>query len=188
MTRFMSNLLRSLPMILVLVALVLSACLSRYRLDLFQTIDETRRKTKIEDSMFIPGVVIGDPMADSKLDLGDGNCVVLTTSTRGEPLESKVEHSLFVGFFENLKCKLFLQLPSRIKPEKISLVANSLVQMMAHYEIPLEDKLFLPVEGELVVDSIVDARLLFGEVNGTFTNHLGQSIFYDGRFKVKIAN
>lgn len=188
MVRRRSKFLRSLLLFLLLVSLLASACISRYRLDLYQSIDEIRRKTKIERSLFVEGVVIGDPMAEAKLDLGAGNCIVLTTSTRGEKLEVDPSESLFFGFFENLRCKVFVQLPSQIRPGTIPLQDNSLVQMLGRYELPLEDKLFLPVEGYLVIDSIAAKRTLFGELNGRFVNHLGQEISYEGRFKVKIAN
>lgn len=188
MVRLRARFYYSLPLFFLFVFLLAPACISRYRLDLYQSINEIHRKTKVEKSLFVEGVVIGNPMAEAKLDLGQGNCIVLTTSTRGEKLETDPSQSLFLGFFENLRCKVYLQLPSQIRPEAILLKENSLVQMLGKYELPLEDKLFLPVDGKLVIDSIVKERTLFGDLNGRFANHLGQEISYEGRFKVKIAN
>lgn len=188
MIKLLLKLSRDLPLFLLFVSLLAPACVSRYRLDLYQSIDEIRRKTKVVESLFVEGVVIGDPMADAKLDLGPANCIVLTTSTRGKQLETDPSQTLFLGFFENLRCKVYLELPTHIKAETIPLVNNSLVQMLGRYELPLEDKIFLPVDGNLIVDSVVDARTLFGEINGRFVNYLGQEIGYEGRFKVKIAN
>ena len=48
MLRFLSKLVRSLPFLVLLAAIGLS-CVSRYKINLYQSIDETRRKTKIEE-------------------------------------------------------------------------------------------------------------------------------------------
>lgn len=186
------KLLRSKPfrltfLSLLTASLLIPACVSRYRLDLFQSIEQSRRKAKIQESLFVQGVVLGDPMADAKLDLGNGNCIVLTTDARGEPLDTDITETLIFGLYESLRCKLYIAIPEKIEPEIVDLKDNSLVQLLGHYELPREDKIFLPQEGRLVIDSIVDMKMLFGEVNGRFTNHQGKEIAYDGQFKVKIA-
>ena len=187
MNLFRSKRFRLTSIIVLTASLILPSCVSRYRLDLYQSIEQSRRKTKIQESLFVEGVVLGDLMADAKLDLGSGNCIVLTTDARGEQLDTDVTESLFLGFFESLRCKLYLELPAKVVPGTISLPDHSLVQLLGKYELPPEEKIFKPVEGTFVIDSIVEMKTLFGEVKGQFANHRGQQIGYDGRFKVKVG-
>lgn len=168
----------------VAILLVL-ACTSRYRLDLYMTADLQYKKVKVEQTEFVMGAVISDPFAEEKLRPGSGNCVILNLGTRGEPLE--VDKSNLLGYDEYFRCLLYLQLPVRPERGVIALEDNSFVQILGRYQTPQENKVFLPDSGSLVIDSLAGKRL-FGTIHGVYRSLLEQNLQFDGRFKVKIAD
>jgi len=170
-------------LLLVLLVLCLT-CTSRYRLNLYLVVDGVDKKVKVETTEYVQGATIADPFAEDKLTAGDGNCIILSLGRRGEKQE--VGSYSFMGYDEYLRCLLYLQLPLKPEADTINLQRNSFVQFMGRYDVPAEEKIFLPESGTLVVDSLVDKRL-YGTVDGAYTNKQGQEVGFTGRFKVKIA-
>lgn len=171
-------------MLVILAALVLG-CSSRYRKDLHFTIGEDRRRVKVVTTEFIPGVRLSNPYADVKVAPGAGSCLVLTTQTRGETVNTQFLQE-FVQFDENLVCQIYLQLHPVPEPATIWLKGNSLVQMRGRYELSTEEKIFLPDgSGTLVVDSL-SRGYLFGTIDGTFVNSVGTKLSYIGEFRAKV--
>lgn len=171
---------------LITVALMLViACTSRYRLDMFLVSGETKKKIKVEKTEFIMNGVLNDPVAIDKVVRGPGNCIVLITGSRGEAVQ--IDLSNLVGYDRYLRYKIFLQLPSKPERGLIRLENNSFVQLLGYYELLPEDKMYLAREGTLVVDSI-PGKHLFGTINGNYENNKKQQVSFQGQFKVRIAN
>ena len=172
-------------MALLMLMLTLAACTSRYRLDLFLTEGDTQSKVKVEKTEFMAGAVLGDPMSRDKVKLGDGNVIVLITGSRGRTVNTEA-HDL-MSYDRYARYRLFVQLAATIEAGPIVLKDNSLLQMMGRYELDAEDKLYYPIGGELVVDSL-SGNKLFGTIDGRFENHKGDPISLEGRFKAKISD
>lgn len=162
----------------------LMSCTSRYKLDLYQTADEVRRKAKVEQTQFFRDARIMDPAADNKIAPGPGNVLMLTTGTRGERHESGPYTIL--GYDEYLRCEVYFQLPQEVVVGPTPLVENSFVWMLGRYDRPRGERLFLPESGQLLVDSISSGRL-YGTLDGIYRNATGMPLQFDGRFRVKIA-
>lgn len=158
-------------------------CTSRYRLDLYMTADESRRKMKLEGSEFSSGAAI-NPAGESILQPGPADCITLTLATRGQRNEAPPYSALW--YDEYLIFKVYLQLPPSVKPATIPLAGNSLVYLAGRYDQPADTKRYLPTEGTLVVDSVT-THYLFGTINGAFINPKSQVVSVDGRFKVRVS-
>lgn len=175
---------RWLCAILLLVGLSeLLGCASRYRLDLYMTADESRRKMKLEGSEYSSGGVI-NYSGESALQPGPGNCITLTLATRGQRNKPPAYAALW--YDEYLVYRVYLQLPPSVAPATIPLVGNSLVYLAGRYDQPAATKRFLPTGGTLVVDSVTSHQL-FGTIDGAFANSVNQVVTVDGKFKVRIA-
>ena len=168
---------------IILVLMQLVACTSRYRLDLYLISDETRWKIKVEQTQYIVDGVLGTPMAEEKIVPGNGNCIVLMTGTRGKNVDT--DPSTLVSYDQYLRYRIYLQLPARPQTGSFELVNNSFVQLMGHYEVSADQKVFLPRMGRLVIDSI-SGKHLYGDIDGRFTNNQGEPVALQGKFKVKI--
>ncbi len=176
---------RSHALLIALSAvLLLSGCTSRYRLTLVMTVEEQNGKVKIDQSEYLPDTDLGDPYADDKLVNGSGSVLITTTGTR--MIRSRQAGNSIIGFDEYLVCRLYLQLPQPPQAETIDLAGNSFLQMMGRFERPLETKIFLPIEGQYVIDSVT-SRHLFVTINGRFENKDKAPIILDGRFKAKFS-
>ncbi len=172
---------RSFSIAFLMVTLV--GCASRYRLEMFLTADETRRKMKVEGTEYIANALI-NPTADEKTSAGPGNCIMLILGTRGE--RGKTPQYSAISYDEYLLYRLYLQLPAEPKPSAIPLIGNSFVQLIGRYDQPAEAKLFLPEFGTLVIDSVT-SKHLYGTIDGRFNNTQGEPLAVDGKFKVKVA-
>ncbi len=165
--------------------LVLSlACTSRYRLDLYLVIEGDEKKVKVERTEYVQGATIADPYADDKLVSGTGNCIILNLGRRGETQQVGLYN--LVGYDEYMRCLLYLQLPQELEADTIALSENSFLQLLGRYDVRARDKIFLPVSGTLVIDSLSRKRL-YGTIAGSYANNQGQKFGVKGRFKVKVA-
>jgi len=143
-----------------------------------------RTEVKIEKSEYLIGTVLGDPSSQDKVSPGNGNCLVIITGSRGRTLDTKAED--LISFDRYNRFRIFIQLPSVLAPDTFSLDGNSFVQQLGRYEVELENKMYFPIEGKLIVDSLSGNRL-FGGIDGRFQNKLQESVAFQGQFKVKVA-
>ena len=72
----------------VLLAALAIGCTSRYRLNLYLVQDESRQKVKVESTQYVTDAILGSPYEQDRLTRGRGNCIVLTTGSRGEEVKT----------------------------------------------------------------------------------------------------
>lgn len=176
--------LPSLKLSIAIFLVILAGCISRYRMDLFLIAEGEPQKLKIEESTLVPNSVIGDPYADVKLRPGSHHTLKLITSMRGKPLYSRPE--MVISLDEYFRCCFFVHLPAQPRAESITLEDQSFVQVLGQWEVPSEEKIFLPVSGNLVVDSVASKKL-YATIEGRFENRSGKSLEYRGQFKASIG-
>jgi len=167
-----------------MLVLTMLSCASRYRLDLFLVKGEDHTRVKIEKTEYLLGAVLGDPFSEDKVIRGDGNCLVVVTGSRGKNLESRPEDVVTFDRFD--RYRIFFRLPAAVRPDTLPLKDNSFVQLMGRYELSSEDKMYFPVEGQLVIDSLAGHHL-FGTLRGSFENRQKESVTFQGQFKAKVA-
>ena len=146
------------------------------------TADETK-KVKVEGTEFVRDAVLTDPFSDQKLITGDGNCLILNVTTRGDRLE--VDKANILGYDEYFRCRVYIQLPAEPAPGSVELQNNSFAHILGRFELPAEAKLFTPESGQLVVDSLTK-KYLFGTIDGNYRNSLSDPLSFNGRFKIKM--
>ena len=173
----------SVLLFITLIGLV--SCVSRYRLDLYITADETREKAKVETTEFVKDAALGNFDSERKIKAGDFNVAIVTSSLRGQRVKLNTEYAL--SFDENLRIMLYLQFPKEISEGEIDLVGNSCAQLLGRYDWSPKQKLFMPQSGMVRVDS-VKAEYLFSTVDGEFKNADGKSCRFDGQFRIKIRD
>ncbi len=166
------------------LVILLAGCTSRYRLSLYLLQGETKDQVKVEKTEYAVGAVLAEPTAREKIIPGAGNCLILITGSRGRTLDTQAED--LISFDRYVRYRVFLQLPPVVGPGTVALPGNSFVQMMGRYERSAEDKMYLPRDGSLSVDSLSGKRL-FGTLDGRFENRQGESIAFQGQFKAKIS-
>ncbi len=173
----------SFPVIagLILTSLLLiTSCTSRYRLDMYMTIEDNRRHVAVESTQLVSDALIGNPYADNKITVGSGFVAVVTFGTRlaGE------KRSAWRGFStdEYFLSSLYVEIPYGAAPDTASLIDKSLVHVLGRYEEPIENRVFLPARGFYVVDSLTDDGA-FLTVKGTFVNNKNDSLSFDGRVR-----
>ncbi len=163
--------------------LLTAGCISRYRLDLYFETRQKQAKVKIEQTNYVPGTVLLDPYAEKKIISGDGSTVVLTVGFRGKEVTGF--KNLGIGFDEYIKYLLFFQLPP--VPDTVTFTLtpqNSFVQLLGHYELQPEQKIFLPTTGMLKIDSLSSGNL-YCTIDGQYQNTEKNPVHIYGRFKVK---
>jgi hypothetical protein len=58
------------------------------------------------------------------------------------------------------------------------------LQLLGNYERPREERVFFPTKGTLSVDSLPKGYL-FGTVDATFQNSVGEQVGFRGQFKAR---
>jgi len=168
---------------LILIVLSLAACTSRYRLDLYMVREGERKKVGVEESEFLMDVVIGNPYTrDNKLVAGDGNCLIISTGTRGAT--QTAGQSDVLSWDRYLRFEIYMQLPLGKPSGRIPLKDNSFLNLLGHFERPVDETVYMPESGDLLIDSATDSHL-FGTLNGEFANSAGERIGFEGQFKAK---
>jgi hypothetical protein len=174
------------PVGLVLAGLVAAAgCTSRYRLDLFMSVENQERKVKVESTEYIPSAALADPYAETKIVSGGHGVITVQTSARGQRV-TEAFHGPF-GFDEFLHCRLYLELDLPLKADSVSLTGRSFVVLLGRYGLSPDAKVFLPDDGYCVVDSVTRSEL-FASMHGIYKNSQGQPLTFSGRFKAKTSH
>ncbi len=174
--------IRLLLLILSLSSFVVG-CTSRYRMSLYLVAESKRKKVKIEQTEFIPGMALGDPTIGEKPHPGESDIFVVATGVRGKRAEN--EDSRLFSFDEYLRCRLFVQLPKDFTAGAIPALKNAFVQILGRYDQPLEQRLYLGRGGTITVDS-TNSKHLYATIDALFLNSLDDSLRFDGRFRVKL--
>lgn len=164
---------------------IFASCTSRYKIELFQTADEVRRKVKVETTQYIPGRVLGDPNALEKFAAGNGNTMIVTTGTRG--VARTADTYAVLRFDEYLRCDIYFELPEPVIVDTLPLEDNAYLWIKGRYDQPAGSRLFMPESGFLAIDSISSGRL-FATLNGVFQSADSTRLAFDGQFKVKFKD
>jgi len=169
----------------MLMLLLRVACTSRYRMEMFMDTGDERKKVKVEEKEYFPNTVLNDPYAEIKLLEGDGNCLIITIGTRGDQVETDRIKNLVFEYDEYLKKRIYLQLPDELRLMSINLTGKSFIQLLGRYDQSAESKIYVPQTGALVIDSLAGNKL-YGTLNGQYANNKGETVAFDGKFKIKI--
>jgi len=178
--------LRPVLLLVVLTLLLPSlviVCVSRYKMNLYLVAESQRKKVKVEQTEFIPGMELGDPTTGSTPHPGERDILMVATGVRGRRAES--ESSRLFSFDEYLRCRLFVQLPKDFTAGTIAAQKNSFVQIMGRFDQPLEERIYTGRSGSITVDS-VNSKHLYASIDALYRNSLDDSLRFDGRFRVKL--
>ncbi len=182
--RFYNSLNTSVLFALAIILLTMVGCTSRYRMNLFVYNNEGQSKVKVTNTQYYPGSLLGDAFTDAKIVSGDGSVAVITTGFRGKKIDGVEKFGL--GLDEYNKYRLFLEFDDVPKPTSFELAGRSFIQLMEKYNLAVEDKIFKPISGACVIDSL-HGNKVFCTIDGAYDNHKGEVITMKGRFKFKIS-
>ena len=168
------------------------ACTSRYRMNMWLVRGQEqaqRAKIDIEETAFAPDTRLSKSNGQPWVLTGDRSTVVISLGMRGEPLDRGAA-DIALGFDQYLKYRIYIELPPVPinAPDTIPLQGNSIVRLMKFYEIPQNEKTYLPISnrGALIIDSISSGNL-FGTFQDAFWENItGERIGFEGRLKFKI--
>lgn len=177
--------MKSKNYIIILLLLSIVSCSSRYRLDLFMKTETGNKKVKVEKTDYISNVRLGDPFGDIKILPGKSNVGILTVGSRGFSYKRAAED--FLTFDEYLRNRIYFQFPLPLKRGTFDLKDNSFIHLLGRYDWTAEDKIFLPLSGQVVIDSITEKNL-FGQVAGKYENKAKIQFEFNGQFKLKISD
>ena len=177
--------LRLLAPSIFIFVVFLSACSSRYRLDLYLTADQARGRAEVETTELVKGAALRKTGTDLKLIPGDGEVAIVTTGRRGKMQQKGAQYAL--SFDEHLRVKMYLELPCDLQKAQYPMVDNSCAQLLGNFEMPAKKKIFGPVEGQFSIDSL-KGSMLYLTVDGRFENEDQQVIELDGQFKMRIRD
>ena len=154
---------------------LLSACglTSRYRLDLFVAAEDIRKQVDVEQTQFVKNAALSDPYGDYKYVEGNGNVAVVTVGTRWT--EQQIEEFRLLGFDEYWRCRLYLELSDPVTAGEIALKDKSFLQLMGKYDIDAGDKIFLPSDGFMTVDSVTSKSVFFS-IEGKYLNRIDEPL------------
>ncbi len=170
---------------LVSIYLLIGACTSRYRMDLYLVDDFHRYKMQVDQTAFAPNTNLNsNPYDTPKVVVGEKNTVMIATGRRGAPEERVTE--LGLGIDEYIIYRIYLELPANLEAGNIPLAENSFVRLMKYFEIPVDEKIFLPVDGQFVIDSVRSGNLFGTFSNARWENQNGIPVGFAGRVRFKI--
>lgn len=155
---------------------------SRYRLDLYMQDSHGRKLADVENTQFIVKSHFVARPDDVEMLQSEDNTLIASIATNWKRGERRVEEVL--AFDEIVRYRVFFKIAEPVKIATINLNGNSVAQLSGNYDIASEKKMFTPVSGTLVIDSVVDAHF-FATVAGLYRNVEGATMRLDGQFKAK---
>lgn len=164
--------------------LLLFACTSRYRLDLKLIQGEQSYTTTVESSQYVLNAALSDPYGATKWEGGDDNVAILGLSVKGRPFMK--EEAKFV-LDNQLRCRLYLQLPSEYTTEVVSLPEASFLQVLGQYDWPADETIFPATGGAARIDSVANSRMFLTLLDARFANPAGRKLALYGQLKFKIT-
>jgi hypothetical protein len=172
----------------LLLLVVVIACTSRYALELFMHHDTESEEVNVEETQIHANQALGNVQANWKLvDSPNSHVLFLDVGTRGEMIETREHVSIVFSFDRYVRTRLYCELPSPVKPGKLSLEDRSLVQVLGLYDLPPQDKLYFPERGQLLIDSVVSGWM-FATINAEYSNYLDDMLGFTGRFKANVKH
>lgn len=178
----------------ILALLLLAACASRYQMNVWLVNEPRpgvyeRAKIDVEETNFAPNTRLNGHLETPNVLPGDRSTVIISLGMRGESLD-RTGMDLALGFDQYLKYRIYLELPPSpiTRSDTVALAENSFVRLMKFYELPPQEKTFLPVgeTGAFIIDSIASGDL-FGTFHDAFwENASGKRLGFEGRVKFKI--
>ena len=182
--RYNSAISKSLILTIALTVF-LTACSSRYRLDLYLTADQERKKAEIEGTELVKDAVFEKTENGLELRPDEGHVAIIVAGRRGKKIETGLQYAL--AFDQNLRVKLYLQLPPKLEPASFDLRGHSAAQLLEHFDQSPAQKLYSPSDGIFRIDSLKKS-MLYLTVDGEFKNSEQKSIGLDGQFKMRIRD
>jgi len=147
--------------------------------------NDKSQKVKVKQTRYIRNADLGDPYHTQKIVPGPHNVAILTTSFSGRTFDSDALPG--VQFDEDVRHQVYLQLSGSPALDTIDIINNSLVHLLGRYDWPLEDRIFLPLDGSCIVDSINGDKMFF-TLKAAYKNSSGAPLEYDGQFKIKTSD
>lgn len=180
---------------LLLLALLLPTCSTRYRMDLYYLDDGARTKIDIDNATFTPDTRLNYPHDTPAIVRGDRSTAVIEVGMRGAPIDTGGLYQPLT-FDRLIQYRIYLELPNTPfpnVPDTIPLDGNSYVRLMGFYEQTPNEKLYLPstkvprdTDPIFVIDS-VRSNNLYGTFHDAYwVNSKGDRIGFDGRLKMKL--
>jgi hypothetical protein len=170
--------------LLALIVLLGLGCSSRYRLNMYRVEGEVRRGIDVEETTFAINTKLNDPYGVPKVITGDRSTVVISVSWRGETISGGERFGL--GFDRYIRYRIYMEMPMLPKPATIDLRGNSFVRLMQFYEIPPDDKIFLPVSGQFIIDSVKSDDVYATFRDGRWENKQGLAVRFEGSLKFPV--
>lgn len=132
-------------LMLLLILSMTVGCSSRYRMSVHVTSENGIKRTSVKEIKLINNASLNNPYREEKLIPGDNSVAIIELNFRGQEKESKIEQLL--SYDENVRLKLFLQISHPLKIENLTALDNSFAQLLEHFELPADEKMFIPKSG-----------------------------------------
>ena len=164
------------------VSAVILGCSAKYSKDIVVYMSDRVATARVQEVNFYPNSKLGAPLSRNQIEDGPGNCLIISTTLRGE--SDSTQFGSFLSYDELMLFHIFLQIPYTLKPGRHQLLDSSFVQLVGFYQIPAQDKIFYPDSGFVSIDSI-DGSQLYGTIDGHFKNIKNEPLSFEGSFRVK---
>lgn len=165
-----------------MTVLVLVACSPKYSTIIDTVIDGSHRGGSVEEVKFFPASRLGNPNSRYQIQEGDGNCLIVTATCRGETTED--DFSALLAYDQYLVYRIFMQIPDSVQMSRHNLIDSSFVQLSGMYQVPAEDKIFFPDSGYVEIVEI-DGSRMYARFDGHFRNTKGETLSFSGNFRTK---
>ena len=171
-----------LTLLCLTVPVILTACVSRYHLDLYLTSQGFTEKMKIEETRLLMDHGLADPYAREKVQPDSTTVLMIQTGVRWDHVEEK--RRFMLGFDEYLQLRFYMVLPPLPSVDTIPVADRSLVHVLGRYDLPAESNIFLPDTGRFVIDS-VRSDSYFCTINALYRNRADVPLELNGEFRIK---
>lgn len=117
------------------------------------------------------------------IEKGDGNVLIIKRFFH-DSSDAELNTGLITAVSEK-EYRLFIEIPSKIKTDSISISQNSICRIIGLYDVPENTLRYRCDEGYIIVDTVKSKRFT-GYFEGRYFNLNNDSLIFNGRFNAKI--
>jgi len=172
-----------LTLLLATTLVFIFGCRNRLSPKIYQINDEQQINLSGNETYCLPNMIVNDIPDRDPFRSGDGSVLIIKRFLKNSNAD-ELNTGLITAERE-IEYRLFIEIPSKIKTDSISISDNSICRLIGLYDLPDNVNRYRCQEGFMIIDSVQSKRFT-GYFEGKYFNLNNDSLIFNGRFNAKI--
>ncbi len=171
--------IRTVCIILVIIAMLFIACQNRLSPKTYRIAGEDRLLLSDKESYYLAEMSLSDEAGTNMMLPGFGNILVLERTITNK--NKKEINTGLIAAVNEIEYRIYANLPEEIRIDSLSLKDQAVCLLMDKFEWPDKMRKYYCKEGYIAIDTVKSNRFT-AFISGKFYNPNNDSLIFEGRF------